>query len=75
MFAILKQEPGQQIPRPWRRVGSEPEIWDALLRWWQQNTSGLPGPIVATRAINTDTAVLHHRGTRFYAFVEPEGER
>jgi hypothetical protein len=70
VFTILKQEPGQQVPRPFARAATVDEVGAVLALWWQRNAAGAPGPVVAFNCVDSDVAILHHRGVRFWAFTE-----
>jgi hypothetical protein len=69
-IAILKQEPGQKVPRPFARASNVFELGELLVDWWRRNVRD--GRPVEARfsAIDTEEPIVEHRGTRFFAFRE-----
>lgn len=69
-IAILKQEPGQRVPRPFARAANVYELGEILVTWWQPHVSDRPGPVVAFNCIDSDMPILQRGGVRFYAYRE-----
>lgn len=73
-IAILKQEPGQTVARPYARASTVDEVGELLAGWWRRHAPDRPGPVLALNCVDSDTPVLERGGTRFWCFTEEVGQ-